>query len=278
MKERVFTFGADQILMGILTEPAPEVAIAGAPAVVVSNVGLNPRSGPHRLWVSLARALARQGITTLRFDLNGLGDSLPRRDARNDLERAVADVGEALDFLEKKRGISRFVLIGMCSGTDSAHRVATTDARIAAAIFLDGYTYETTRSKLRWKVGRHFTPEGLMRTIRRRLPRLSGAAVGEAEEIYSREYPEQRQFVRDLEAMVDRGTKLLFIYSGGLWMYFNYEAQFFDMVAPSRLEGRVDVELRKEADHTYMLPDERARLVTRLTDWVLQQTTAARRG
>ncbi len=120
MKERVFTFGTGDILMGVLTEPDPERARPGAPAVVVSNVGLNPRIGPQRVWVELARALARLGFVTFRFDLNGLGDSLPRRDARNDLERAAVDLGEALDFLEKKRGFSRFVTIGMCSGVDAA--------------------------------------------------------------------------------------------------------------------------------------------------------------
>lgn len=273
MKERVYTFGAEQVLMGVLCEPA--APRAGAPAIVVSNVGLNPRSGPNRVWVTLARSLAAQGFTTLRFDLNGLGDSLPRRDARGDFERAVADLGEALDFLEKKRGFTRFVVMGMCSGVDSAHRVATVDPRVVGAVFLDGYTWETVRSKLRWKVGRHLTAGGILRNLRRRLPRVSGLGVGEGEEIYSREYPAREAFAADLELMLGRDAHLLFVFTGGLWMYFNYREQFFDMLKPARFEGRVEVDFKAEADHTFMVPRERAWLVARLTGWVSSKFPAA---
>jgi len=266
MKERAFTFGTNQILMGILTEPTE--ARAGAPAVVISNVGLHPRAGAHRAWVGISRALAKLGFTTLRFDINGLGDSEMRRDSRNELERAVVDLGEAFDFMQAKRGFNRFVLIGMCSGVDPVHRVAAVDGRVVGAIFLDGYTYETPRSKFRWKVGRHFTKDGFLRTLRRQLPRTDADTVSESAQIFVREYPEVTVFAADLEHMLSRGTKLLFIYTGGLWMYFNYREQFFDMLAPKRFEGRVDVELRPEADHTYLLPAERARMIERVSGWI----------
>lgn len=269
MKERVFNFGTDDILMGVLTEPA-QGARPGTPALVMSNVGLNPRVGPHRCWVELARALAKLGFSTLRFDLNGLGDSLPRRDARNDLDRACVDLTEALDFLQKKRGFSRFLLVGMCSGVDAVHRVSRDDPRVAGAVFLDGYTYETGRSKLNRRL-RALTPAGLRRAIVRRLPRVGGLEAGEAEEIYVREYPERAQMAADLEAMLAREAKLLFVYSGGLWLYFNYAAQFFEMLRPARFEGRIEVELRPGADHIYMLPSERKWMVERVSSWVSQQ-------
>lgn len=271
MKERVFTFGTDGILMGVLTEP--DHARPGAPAIVMSNVGLNPRVGPHRCWVELARALAALGFSTFRFDLNGLGDSLPRRDARNDLERACVDLTEALDFLEKKRGLFRFMLVGMCSGTDAVHRVATRDSRVAGAVFLDGFTYETLRSKLNKRL-RRLTVAGVKRAIRRRLPRLGGDEVGEIEEIYQREYPEPAAMAEDLEAMLARDAKLLFVYSGGLWLYFNYREQFFEMLRPAKFEGRIEVDLRSSADHVYMLPAERRWMVQRVSSWIAGQFSA----
>lgn len=271
MKERVFTFGTEDMLMGVLTEPAPELARLGAPAIVMSNVGLNPRVGPHRAWVDLARALARVGFSSFRFDLNGLGDSLPRRDASDDLTRSSMDLTEALDFLQKKRGFAHFVSVSMCSGTDPAHRVATHDARIRGAVFLDGYAYETPRSKFTARVGRHLSLDGLRRAIVKKLPRVGGQAVGEADEIYQREYPEPAELAADLEQMLGRQARLLFIYSGGLWLYFNYREQFFDMLRPAKFEGRVDVELRPTADHVYLLPTERAWMVERVSGWVAQQ-------
>lgn len=270
MKERVFTFGTGEILMGVLTEPAPERVRANAPAVVMANVGLNPRIGPQRVWVDLARSLARLGFATLRFDVNGLGDSLIRKDSRGDIERAAVDLTEALDFLQKKRGFQRFVLVGMCSGVDAVHRVSTVDPRVAASVFLDGYTYETKRSKLNRRLGRFTSWGAISRTIRRRLPKFGVTEVGEAEEIYVRDYPEPAQLSADLEAMLARDAKLLFIFSGGVWLYFNYEDQFFEML-PTDFRGRVDVELRREADHTYLIPDERARMVDRVSTWVAKQ-------
>jgi len=270
VKERVFTFGTDDLLMGVLTEPDGG-GIPGAPAIVVSNVGLNPRVGPNRCWVELARTLAGLGFSTLRFDLNGLGDSHPRRDATNDLDRACADHTEALDFLQKKRGFTRFVLVSMCSGVDPAHRLSRDDPRVVGSVFLDGYAYETPRSKLYRYVGRNLSLAGARRAILRRLPRVGGLEVGEAEEIYTREYPEPALLASELEAMLARQVKLLFIYSGGVWLYFNYAQQFFEMLRPAKFEGRVEVELRRSADHTYMLPTERKWMVDRVSAWVAQQ-------
>lgn len=271
MKERVFTFGTDNILMGVLTEPSAEQARKNVPAIVMANVGLNPRVGPQRCWVELSRALAKLGFSALRFDLNGLGDSLPRRDARNDLERAQADLAEALDFLQKKRGFSQFVLVGLCSGVDPVHRVSTADDRVIGAAFLDGYTYETTRSRLNRYMLRHLSISGFKRAVLRRLPRIGGKEVGDAEEIYVRDYPEPQKMAADLEHMLSRGTKLLFIYSGGLRLFFNYVEQFFEMLRPAKFEGRVDVDLRETADHTYMIPTERQWMVERVSRWVAQK-------
>jgi pimeloyl-ACP methyl ester carboxylesterase len=275
MRERVFTFGTNDILMGVLTEPSVEVARPGAPAIVVTNVGLNPRIGPQRVWVELARSLAQLGLTTLRFDLNGMGDSLPRRDARDDLTRAAVDLGEALDFLQKRRGYSRFVLIGLCSGVDSAHRVATVDPRVAAAVFLDGYTYDTPRSRFTRIIGRHLSIAGVRRAIARRLVRLGGEEVGEADEIYVRDYPSRAHLASDLEQMLARGVRLLFIYSGSRKLTFSYREQFFEMLRPARFEGRIDVELRRQADHTYVIPSERRIMIERVGDWILRQLEAS---
>ncbi len=271
MKERVFTFGSGEILMGVLTEPAPEVERRGAPVLVVTNVGLNPRVGPQRMWVELARGLAKLGFATFRFDLNGLGDSLARRDASDDITRATTDLTEALDFLQKKRGFTRFVIIGMCSGVDSAHRVATADARVVGAAFLEGYAWPTPRSQWTRHVGRHFSVQGLKRAIGRRLPRQGGSEVGEADEIYVRDYPTVTQMAADLERMLARDAKLLFIYSGGVWLTFNYREQFFEMLRPARFEGRIEVELHTQADHTWMIPSRRAYLLDRLSAWVVQR-------
>ena len=82
-RERVYKFGSHGGLVGILTEPVGDTQTLTdkRPAIVVSNVGLNHRPGPNRIWVEFARRMAEKGFVTLRFDLSGLGDSESRRDA-----------------------------------------------------------------------------------------------------------------------------------------------------------------------------------------------------
>jgi alpha-beta hydrolase superfamily lysophospholipase len=69
-------------LFGVLTEVAgTEVASMErkcGPVVVFLNVANEHHVGPARLWVELARRWALAGITSVRVDLSGLGDS-PRR-------------------------------------------------------------------------------------------------------------------------------------------------------------------------------------------------------
>jgi hypothetical protein len=270
VRERAFQFGTDQILTGVLTEPDPSVARASAPAVVVSNVGLHSRVGPFRVWVELARSLATLGFSTLRFDLNGLGDSEPRRDARGDLERAAVDLSEALDFLERKRGFRHFAGIGMCSGVDSLHRVATQDPRLVAAAFIEGYAYATRRSSLDRRLARTFTLQGIQAAIRRRLPRHAGSEVGEREEVYVRDYPEPAQLAADLERMLARKARLLYIYAGEYHRY-TYPNQFFDMLRPAQFEGRVEVEFFARADHTFRILAQRRRMLAHLGQWMVSQ-------
>ena len=121
-RERVCKFGSHGGLIGILTEPSGElVGLASTrPAIVVSNVGLNHRPGPNRLWVEFARRMADKGFVTLRFDLSGLGDSTSRSDKLSTTERHVADMREAVQFVLQKKQLTRVALIGLCSGVDPA--------------------------------------------------------------------------------------------------------------------------------------------------------------
>src|SRR5436190_8757987 len=102
MRERAVRLGKNA-MVGVLTEPDPQVRSADAPAVVLLNAGLLHRVGACRLHVRVARALAPAGFTSLRFDFSGMGDSEPRRDGLSFEEAAVREVQEAMDYLEKTR-------------------------------------------------------------------------------------------------------------------------------------------------------------------------------
>jgi hypothetical protein len=269
MKERVVNFGPDGILVGILCEP--EGRTRSSAVVVMSNVGLNHRVGPSRVWVELARRLAQQGVASFRFDVSGLGDSSPRHDLLEDVERSILDLEDALNWLAGNVA-SNFVLVSLCSGTDNAHPIAVRDPRVRAAIFLDGYNYPTLRFRVQRDVFRWVSPSRWRRGLRRKFPdkfglELDRQAVGAVDEIFKREYPERDQFEADLERMVDRGMHLLFVFSGET--NYSYQGQFWDWLKRKEWHGRITVEYHSKANHTYSFRAEREVMLERVGNWIL---------
>lgn len=140
MNETVIQFGPARSLVGIVTAPPQAERDPECPAVVLLNAGLLHRVGPNRIYVQLARALAQDGFTVLRFDFSGLGDSRPRADHLPYAQSAPLEAREAMDWLAQHHGAQRFLLIGHCAGAAFALLVAREDPRVvgAALINLEG--------------------------------------------------------------------------------------------------------------------------------------------
>lgn len=114
-EEAVWFDGGRQF--GVLSTPTGHKA----PRLVVifPNTGGNHHVGEGRMFVKLARELARQGVAALRFDVSALGDS-------PDASRAMSipaiyaegprrDVSAAVDWV-RAQGFQRVLLAGVCSG------------------------------------------------------------------------------------------------------------------------------------------------------------------
>lgn len=120
LRETLCRFGPGGHLFGILAQPP---ARTGKPAVVLLNAGSIHHVGPHRLYVRLARELARLGHPVLRFDFEGIGDSVLRGDGRENhpySPTAMRDLAAALAHLRADAGCERFVVMGLCSGAYNA--------------------------------------------------------------------------------------------------------------------------------------------------------------
>lgn len=254
-RERVCKFGSHGGLVGILTEPDgdAEGLADPRPAIVVSNVGLNHRPGPNRLWVEFARRMAEKGFVTLRFDLSGLGDSASRRDQLSNTERQHVDMREAVEFVLQKTQLSRVALIGLCSGVDPAHSVALEDPRVSHAFFLDGYHYDTPRHLFNINFLKLFQPRFYARGLRRWRLRLPGEKAARADEnIFNREYPAREKMRQDIDVMLTRGLQLYFCFTGGFAHYFSYADQFYDMLPQGDLlRGKITLTLFPQADHLF---------------------------
>ncbi|HEX9729020.1 MAG TPA: hypothetical protein VGA37_10990 [Gemmatimonadales bacterium] len=254
MREKAIRFGQTATLVGVLAEPSTKDPRRDRPAVVMLNSGILHRVGFCRMHVRLARRFADEGVTALRFDFSGIGDSEPRRDTLAFEESAPLEVRETMDYLEAK-GFTTFILLGLCSGADMAFDVARVDRRVVGVAQLDAFAYRTKRFWLH-----HYGPRltdraawgRLLRKVAGRGPkRRSGPTEMEEIPTYVRDFPPRDRVARDLRGLVERDVQQLYIYSGGQAGFYNYRTQFRDMFRDVDFLNTLQVEYVPEADHIF---------------------------
>jgi len=136
MIEKAIQLGVTESLVGIVTLPS-DLHDGQSVAIVLLNAGLLHKVGPHRAYVKIARHFADKGFLCLRFDLSGLGDSSTGNSTHAIRDRAVLEVKSALDYLQEKHSINKFVLLGWCSGALNAVKTAVFDERVIGTILIN---------------------------------------------------------------------------------------------------------------------------------------------
>jgi len=276
IREKVIRFGRETKLVGVLSEPPPSSATAERPAVLLVNSGILHRVGACRFHVRLARRLAEEGLTSLRFDFSGIGDSDVRRDDLAFERSAVAELREAMDQLSVSKGARAFAVIGLCSGADMAFAVALEDPRVVGLGVLDPFAYRTPRYFVH-----HYGPRLLQMSawanfVRRRLPsrRAAPPATSEAplEELdlptYVRDFPPRERAEQDLRALLARDVRLCAIFSGGQGDHYNYQGQFADAFRSLDFGGRLLERHLPDADHIFTDLDHQREVVETLAGWL----------
>ena len=278
MKEKICQFGPKNHLVGVLTTPDESKAVSGAPVAVILNAGIVHRIGPFRLHVDLARQLANHGFSTMRMDLSGLGDSQARPGKLDSNQsRAILDVADALDYLEKETGTAKFVVLGLCSGAFNAHQVSVKDSRIVGSVFLDGIVFRTFGFYFRWYASRLFNLRYWRNFIKRRLnngpgkSEIEGATLAEGE--FFGEELDRDSVIRDLTGMLDRGVRMLFLYTDG-YDDICGRSQFKEMYGLRPDDGQLQVEYYPKSEHTFRLIENRKAACQRVTSWYASQFSA----
>lgn len=283
MRERAIRFGESAKLVGILTETETETE-RPPPGAILLNAGILHRVGPSRMNVLIARELAAAGFTSLRFDFSGIGDSEPRPDGLHFDESSVLEVREAMDWLERSRGIGEFILIGLCSGADAAYHTAVADPRVVGLVPIDGNSYRTWRfyvhryapRLLRWESWRNVltgkTYVGpFLRRLLGRAPPGGGSAGGDGSReqaaVFQRPIPPREEMEAWLRALVDRGVEILAIFSGDLDDRYNHRSQFEDAFRGIDFRGRLRVEFFRDADHTFTDLARKRALLSAIAGW-----------
>jgi alpha-beta hydrolase superfamily lysophospholipase len=227
--ERALAFGAPHRLFGILHEPRG-AARAARPAVLYTSAGAVDHTGPCRMHVQHARALAQMGFPVLRFDLSGIGESPAREGCEERLaypEAALPDVREAMDAASEALPGRRFVLMGLCSGADHALAAALDDHRVAGLVLMNPLFlgYRDAEEILAFRevdAYRHALrrPESWRKLLRGEVDVRHAAAVVSAQATRSLLHGAASLLGRDddgalgdVRALVDRGVDVLLVFS-----------------------------------------------------------------
>lgn len=263
VRETAAVFGDAVPLVGTIARGPT----AGNTGVVLLNAGLVQRAGPGGLHVRLAARLARRGFPTARVDLSGVGDSPVRRDRTPLDEARVLEVRSILDGFEEA-GPERFVLCGICTGADNAFRAALEEPRVCGLILLDGYPYRTRGWWLRhqWTRIRRAGPGAIVRRLARRGP--AGAIDEPAWDGVSRTIPPRDIAAGQLRALVDRGTHIYAIYTGGFRDWYNHRGQFRAAFPDVDFADRLTVDYLPAADHVFRAASSQKDLAMRLLEWL----------
>lgn len=236
-REAPLTFGQDQRLYGVLCEPLGKRQGA---TVLLLSTAYDRHAGWGRTTVAMARALAREGIASLRFDPANVGDSPPVAGLADQVlytETQVADVVEALDLVEE-RGLLPAIVVGRCSGAYLAFRSALCDPRVRGVVVANPFAFfwnpkrnldeflsvvprsldtykarlfqrDTLRRLLDGRIDVRVAFSNMGKAIGQRLLQVTGAGPFLV--------PEQRRNCREVktafEQLAARGTELRILYS-----------------------------------------------------------------
>ena len=127
-------------IFGTLTRAA--TADAGDAWVVLPSAGPVRRSGPNRLWTRFARAWAARGVSSLRLDVRGVGDSEGPDASDEHYERlyspeALNDVAVGVEYIRNHFGARRFAVVGLCSGGVAGFHAAVERDDVVGAVLIN---------------------------------------------------------------------------------------------------------------------------------------------
>ena len=263
------------------------------PIVLFGNAGSIYHIGPNRLYVTLARRLAKAGFTSFRYDLPNMGDGLqtPHPEANYPYpEDAVERITEVIEYARSDFGHPSVILTGVCSGATQAFLAAMrqepTTALIETAmvnpkvfyvedITQDGSNFVMQRANYysravgdrdRWR--RLFTGQidyrklfdfltrrawQLLRKVGGRIGRVFGMAPG-------------TRLGRDLVTYVKTGRKLSFFFSSRDPGH-RVLLESSDGVANRLIrKGEIPVAIIEDADHTMIARRCREDFMTKFTE------------
>lgn len=283
----VFDCGNDRLIAIVSRSSAPATR-----GVIVVVGGPQYRAGSHRQFTLLSRALAAQGIASMRFDCRGMGDS---GGAMRNFEDLQPDIHAAIDhFFDEMAELREVVIWGLCDAASAALMTAHRDKRITGLVLLNPwvrtpeglakaqlkhYYWSRLTDREFWsKIGRgDFTFATSLRSFASAVKMALGlrrvrAASADAADKFAPVDADQSVPLpeRMADGMSRFSGKVLLILSGN-----DLTAQEFDEVVREssrwrRLlaDARVERRMLPDANHTFARAEWRDQVATWTAEWV----------
>ena len=267
-------FGSDSSLVGIITSPAegPRAPVA----CLMLNMGATHRIGPRRVNVKLARQLAARGVSSIRFDLAGLGDSRPASGAEHFRAQNMLDMQAAMDLIGARLGVHRFIVIGLCSGGGNGLWLANSDARVVGILMFETYAFPSRRTlwerSARRALAAPTNPAVLGKTLRWLQRKVSAkAAAARSPEIFEAESPDAIRafFRRSMRQIMEREVAVLFLYSGTTDVADHGHDQLANF-ADEPFMKRIDYHFDAAIDHNLSTIQAQQTFMQFVCDWTLR--------
>ncbi len=273
MNEIACQFGEQGRLNGIVTQSSKsnEVPIV----LILISAGLTAKTGPFRLHTQLAREASKQGLTTMRFDLGGIGNSEEIYLSYPLKLRTELDIKQAIDYMETTYKASRFILGGLCSGAEDSLNYAYTDSRVAGVFLIDGHAYRTNR----WWLRNIFSTRLALLMAKMILKSLTlrnkqsnsikePGLEGDSSGLIDYQQMSLEESSEILRVLTVRNTKLLYIYTLGLSDRINHRNQFYQMFPDIDFKDLVTLCYLPHMGHIQIFEQDRIEMVKIICEWL----------
>ena len=295
--EKLICFGDTTQKVGVFTPPQHESENKGF-CTIFLNAGLIHKIGPNRIYVKSARALAKRGISAFRFDFSGLGDSETCEESKNLTDLQVSEIKEAMDAIQINEGISRFVLIGICSGAEIAFETAIRgESRIIGLSLIDGiyadrlelgtiYNQALGKTRARYYKKNMFNLQRWSKVLRGKsglftfknfftlfgiIPMMIWKMIKpKSKKNQKSEGSIQHWDIDSWQKIIDQNIKMQLIFSEGDTAMDLFELTFADALEPFENGEFLTIERAKDVDHTFTPIWSQQYLAKLIGDWAIK--------
>ncbi len=273
--EKAIIIGEKPQIMGVYTQQNKYgVEAKKMPTILLLNSGLLGHIGPFRLYVRMARKFAELGFNTFRFDLSGIGDSERHLDVRTREDQHMGDIKSVMNHLDQSKNCSQYIVMGICTGADNAHKAMLKDKRVIGAVSIDGYAYKTPRyyfnlygpkliSLNSWKT----LTKQIINKIKSKFEKNQKFIPQNIE--YRWVEPSKEKTEQDYKIFIERDVNLLVVFTAS-WPY-NYLEQHSDCFKNLPFGKNLQVAYLENAEHIFPLSEDRTHLMTEIVNWLLDR-------